>query len=547
VKLFKATSDGIEAVGSNIVPKITSSTGGSAPVKDTSSSKKLNRSDFYNHATFQAAHLVHEHRAKEASKIGDQAGAERHSSRSKEYHSKLDPRISSGVKSGHPKVIGKLKAAHEQLAKQYDRMPPNKYSLGPLLSGAHKKLSGSFGSNKPPPMHLGKSGSDLVVKPKMDPNSNTLHSHAFDVKEMGKGSGFSVHGFRALHYPKTASDVRAAMSHFSLHKDTHTAKEEAAIKERIRRAAKKHGITEEVARTPDAAKKDLERKAKRARKSLEAVGTLEKASTQKIEQERERVMGPAGRYPGFKFAEGNQQMMDKFDEAIDTSKSLESINDLQKCFGDRVTRWADEFMWTPFYVEALELVKREVLADEDSHKFQETKKPWRERDDLPRSERDKLDKEYSQKEKMFDKKREEISAEKKKLEAKLLDHKIKNAKNGSGILKAMTAASMPRVPRAMRVDTWRSATSVMTRTNSALAKDMHTGPLTGELIEELKDEEDKRTRQIYKACPGCGRRYMAKSLDDPCPSCSIHKSGHCGKCGQQLVKSLGSTSCPLCG
>jgi rubrerythrin len=119
--------------------------------------------------------------------------------------------------------------------------------------------------------------------------------------------------------------------------------------------------------------------------------------------------------------------------------------------------------------------------------------------------------------------------------------------------KAMKAASMPRIPRALMNDTYRSATAVLTRNHSAIAKDvsaLHTGPLTDEGIKELQEEEYNRTKRmpVYKSCEGCGRTFMVKSMNDPCPTCSVNKSHYCSKCHQHLVKSgNGSVTCPLCG
>lgn len=114
--------------------------------------------------------------------------------------------------------------------------------------------------------------------------------------------------------------------------------------------------------------------------------------------------------------------------------------------------------------------------------------------------------------------------------------------------KALTAAFVPRIPKALRDDTYRSATAVMTRDNTRFAKDIHIGPLDDEMINELRETEAQRTRQLpmYKSCTGCGRTFMAKSADAGCPSCSVNKSQYCS-CGSHLVKSKGGISCPLCG
>jgi hypothetical protein len=117
--------------------------------------------------------------------------------------------------------------------------------------------------------------------------------------------------------------------------------------------------------------------------------------------------------------------------------------------------------------------------------------------------------------------------------------------------KAVTARSIPRLPRALQQEMIRrNAQNVMTRGNSRFAKDIHTGPLTGEVVEFVEDEAQKRTHQeVYKACGGCGRRYkLFKGVDSGCPTCGINKSTHCDKCSTQLVKSHGGIArCPLCG
>jgi hypothetical protein len=117
--------------------------------------------------------------------------------------------------------------------------------------------------------------------------------------------------------------------------------------------------------------------------------------------------------------------------------------------------------------------------------------------------------------------------------------------------KAITSMAVPRMPRAMQQELIRrNAQSVMTRGNSRFAKDIHTGPLTGEVVDEIEGDAMRRTTQeVFKSCDLCGRRYrLLKGIDSGCPTCSVNKSSYCGKCGQQLVKSHGgSIHCPLCG
>jgi hypothetical protein len=124
------------------------------------------------------------------------------------------------------------------------------------------------------------------------------------------------------------------------------------------------------------------------------------------------------------------------------------------------------------------------------------------------------------------------------------------SKGEEGVEKAMTSRAVPRMPPAMRQEMIRrNAQSVMTRGNSRFAKDIHTGPLTGEVVEEVEGDAMRRTTQeVYKSCNMCGRRFMEKSFPDGCPTCSVNKSNHCATCGMQLLKSHGgSVNCPLCG
>jgi hypothetical protein len=96
--------------------------------------------------------------------------------------------------------------------------------------------------------------------------------------------------------------------------------------------------------------------------------------------------------------------------------------------------------------------------------------------------------------------------------------------------KAATSMSVPRLPRAMAtaMDTWRSATNVLTRRNSAVDLDKNfthhgAGPLFPGTAQEIDDEAQQRaTRppEMFKSCQACGRTYrIQKSMDEPCPSC----------------------------
>ena len=117
--------------------------------------------------------------------------------------------------------------------------------------------------------------------------------------------------------------------------------------------------------------------------------------------------------------------------------------------------------------------------------------------------------------------------------------------------KALSASSIPRLPRAMLMalqeDPMRSGSMVLTSPARA--------PLHGQLVEELSEDADRRGKErlersygVYKSCSGCGRRYLAKSADAECPTCSVNKSMSCFRCGRLMIKSHGGgpATCPIC-
>lgn len=119
-----------------------------------------------------------------------------------------------------------------------------------------------------------------------------------------------------------------------------------------------------------------------------------------------------------------------------------------------------------------------------------------------------------------------------------------------GMNKAMTARGIPRVSRAMamNMDTWRSATNVLTRTNAMLAPQ---GFPVAELAEPAVDAGGRPTthESVYKSdlsnCPLCGRTF-SKSHGE-CPSCSMNKALSCKSCGGHMVKEHGGMRCSACG
>jgi hypothetical protein len=117
--------------------------------------------------------------------------------------------------------------------------------------------------------------------------------------------------------------------------------------------------------------------------------------------------------------------------------------------------------------------------------------------------------------------------------------------------KALSARSIPRLPRALaaalRADPMRSGAMVLTVPGGT--------PLHGELLDELPEDSARRDKEqlersygVYKSCSGCGRRYLAKSADAECPTCSVNKSMSCSNCGRMLIKSHGGgpATCPIC-
>lgn len=146
------------------------------------------------------------------------------------------------------------------------------------------------------------------------------------------------------------------------------------------------------------------------------------------------------------------------------------------------------------------------------------------------------------------------------------------AGNEGQMNKALQAASiaMPRVPvppPGMDLRTWESATRVLTTGNSVHAqnpnvmKNYATGPLTGEVLQQVMTDSNERARRhiydatrgpVYKSCGGCGRTYtVRKSVEGEemgCPTCTVTKSTQCAACGSWMAKSHGGhKACPLCG
>lgn len=91
------------------------------------------------------------------------------------------------------------------------------------------------------------------------------------------------------------------------------------------------------------------------------------------------------------------------------------------------------------------------------------------------------------------------------------------------ISKAMSAASIPRMPRSIAAaqmhDPWRSATNVLTRANSRFADGIDTTALTSDSLEVVPEQVMKSNPTV---CKGCGRSFMDKG--GGCPTCVTNKS-----------------------
>lgn len=119
---------------------------------------------------------------------------------------------------------------------------------------------------------------------------------------------------------------------------------------------------------------------------------------------------------------------------------------------------------------------------------------------------------------------------------------------GREVSKAMMASSIPRMPRGMAasMDTWRSATSVLTRTNAMLHPQ---APLTPDPLADAGGRPSTHTG-FYKSdlmsCENCGRTF-AKSHGE-CPTCSMNKALTCKSCGSSMHKGRdGELKCSVCG
>jgi hypothetical protein len=98
-----------------------------------------------------------------------------------------------------------------------------------------------------------------------------------------------------------------------------------------------------------------------------------------------------------------------------------------------------------------------------------------------------------------------------------------NPAREGGLNKAVTAMAMPRMPRAMAMamDTWRSATRVLSRNNLDVEKNIAhagAGPLNAETIQTVEDASQERASRIpiemTKSCNGCGRTYTLRKGQD---------------------------------
>lgn len=114
--------------------------------------------------------------------------------------------------------------------------------------------------------------------------------------------------------------------------------------------------------------------------------------------------------------------------------------------------------------------------------------------------------------------------------------------------KALRASFVPRLPRAMAasLDTWRSATNVLTRTNAMLQPQ---APLTPDPLADAGGRPSTHT-EFYKSdlmrCENCGRAF-AKSHGE-CPTCSMNKALTCKSCGASMHKGRdGELRCSACG
>lgn len=453
----------------------------------------------------------------------------------------------------------------------------------------------------------------------------------FHNKRIGKGlKSTAIH---EMHHPQTSTETRAAIDHLKHHTDDHTAKEQSALAERVRRAAKKHGLSMSESKGPAAAKKNLERKAKMAKKALEAISDLQKSASdqwwahQTMEREDNAGDDPkpirkATHDPAEHAAEalvdhhyytklGNAGLAKEGRDAYEKAKAkgvkvtpdhIDAAHDWAKTHGpkipgaEHIDKMSDEahaaaraevskahvqFNLKPGSTDSgerepdhahtamkiLDHTRATIVGDHsEARRLLDSASKDIANGARPQSHHLDGEKKFYQdviagKNKMISTGAAQLGL---RSHAMAVKHPLMNKESGPShtekvhstygsnekeVKKAMTARSMPRMPRALRDDTYRSATAVMTREHSGIAKDMHTGPLTGQVIDELKEEEHNRTTQhpIYKSCNCCGRTYMVKSMDDACPTCSVNKSQYCQKCSHHMIKSNGNTVCPICG
>lgn len=92
--------------------------------------------------------------------------------------------------------------------------------------------------------------------------------------------------------------------------------------------------------------------------------------------------------------------------------------------GDEVMKWAWQFSGTPLYSKALECIQKRMQLKEDKAEFERSKMSYRELNELPGVERDRIEVGYRNQRSAFSDRDEQCTAEETAMEKKLVDYRL---------------------------------------------------------------------------------------------------------------------------
>lgn len=109
-------------------------------------------------------------------------------------------------------------------------------------------------------------------------------------------------------------------------------------------------------------------------------------------------------------------------------KALFRSSDLVKNMYGRADQWANQFMGTPLYVQALQLSKKKMQLERERAKARKKQPSWSQMDEMPRAKRQAARAKKDAAMDKYNKREDELYAQCADLDEKLLDHRIKEEK-----------------------------------------------------------------------------------------------------------------------